>query len=525
MELPTIGNRRFPVGNHRTTPVATILCVVIAALGGCTLKKITVPGEEFRSLDGKAPFIKAHMQSGNLYVLSAWEVDEENRTVSGTGTLFDPNRNELGRGAFTVGVDSVALFESNVKQASSAVGAITFISAISVAITVYCAINPKSCFGSCPTFYLTDGGREALRAEGFSASVAPWLEASDVDDLRRLERGDGGRVDLVMRNEALETHVVRRADLLAVPLGEGERVLKGTDGEFWRVSDMTPPASCRAAEGDILESVRDLDGTERFSRADSFDLAARETIDVRFDRAPGPACGLVVASRQTLLSTYLLYETLSNAGTSAGTWLAALSKYEARNPLARALGAIQVEVRDAGGEWRRAGEAGEVGPLATDVYFVPLPAAVVGKPVDVRLRLTKGAWRIDQIALAALGERAGAVRIPPAEVLREGRDDDGALAALWDSSSVLTTMPGDAYTLRYELPDDGERYELFLESRGYYLEWIRSEWLADENPAYVREMLFEPRSALRRLARSYKEVEESMEDTFWRSRYARPPRR
>jgi hypothetical protein len=308
-----------------------------------------------------------------------------------------------------------------------------------------------------------------------------------------------------------------------VPLGNGRRVLKDTDGKYWRVVDLAPPTSCRADEGDVLDRVREIDGLERTSRADSTDLAARETMDVHFAPGAGQPYGLVVAARQTLLSTYLLYETLSNAGTSAGSALAALSRYGARNPLANALGGIQVEMRGADGQWRTVGAVGEVGPLATDVFLVPLPEPGAGA-IDARLRLTKGAWRIDQIALATLGERVEAVRIPPDAVLEDGRNDDEALAALWDPASVLTTMPGDAYTLRYELPADGRRYDLFLESRGYYLEWIRKEWLADENPDRVREMLFEPRAALRRLAPAYKEVEESMEDTFWSSRYARPAR-
>jgi len=85
---------------------------------------------------------------------------------------------------------------------------------------------------------------------------------------------------------------------------------------------------------------------------------------------------------------------------------------------------------------------------------------------------------------------------------------------------VLTTFPGDLYTLRYELPSDAHEYELFLESRGYYLEWIRADWLKEENAQRLAQIMFNTDSALRDLAPEFKSVEAQMEDIFWRSRYA-----
>ena len=111
------------------------------------------------------------------------------------------------------------------------------------------------------------------------------------------------------------------------------------------------------------------------------------------------------------------------------------------------------------------------------------------------------------------------MRLRPDEVHRNGIDDPRAKQLLAGTDAVLTAFPGDVYTLVYHLPEDFERYELFLESRGYYLEWIREEWLADENPALVAMMLFNPGSALRLLAPEFKKVEATMEELFWNSRY------
>jgi hypothetical protein len=80
-------------------------------------------------------------------------------------------------------------------------------------------------------------------------------------------------------------------------------------------------------------------------------------------------------------------------------------------------------------------------------------------------------------------------------------------------------MPGDRYELEYQLPP-GNDYELFIDSRGYYLEWMRQEWLADENPLAALRLFADPAGMLRALAPAYKRVEPEMEQIFWRSRYA-----
>ncbi len=86
------------------------------------------------------------------------------------------------------------------------------------------------------------------------------------------------------------------------------------------------------------------------------------------------------------------------------------------------------------------------------------------------------------------------------------------------------TLPGDEHTFVFRLPDHPDRWELFLESRGYYLEWMRSEWLPEENPARAAMMLLEPARALRELAPEFKRLEPHMERLFWGSRLAPHPR-
>jgi hypothetical protein len=388
-------------------------------------------------------------------------------------------------------------------------------------MTAICLTDPKACFGSCPTFYVADSVGWFLQAEGFSASVAPALEAVDVDALYRA-RVTSRDFQLHLRNEALETHVIRYADVLAVPRPPDGRVFLSPEGQFRPATGLQRPVVCADASGDCVQAVATFDGRERTSLADSVDLATQEIIDLEFDSVPGER-GLIITFRQSLMSTYLLYQTLAYLGTQASAALAALptggnAAREQVDGMGRLLGRIEVLVPDSEGGWVRAGSAGETGPLGPDTKVVPLPRTGEG-PIRLRLQLTRGLWRIDYLALAHLGEPLQPVRVPPARVQRGGREDSAAWRALVDTGKSLVTLPGDAYDLIYRLPAHQKEYELFLESRGYYLEWMRREWLAEENLALAAQILLDPAGAVRALAPAFKRREPELERLFWNSRY------
>jgi hypothetical protein len=61
-----------------------------------------------------------------------------------------------------------------------------------------------------------------------------------------------------------------------------------------------------------------------------------------------------------------------------------------------------------------------------------------------------------------------------------------------------------------------------MESQGYYLEWMRNEWLGEENSAKVYQMFLNPKQYYKDLAPQFKKVEAKMEETFWSSKYVYP---
>jgi hypothetical protein len=459
-----------------------------------------------------------------VYVLSPWAHRAGDAAVTGTGRLLDPNRRTVAEGAFTVPLDSAVLFETNVVRTSPAIAVLGVLTGASAGVTAYCATNPKACFGSCPTFYVTDGATDLLQAEGFSASIAPSLEATDVDHLYRA-RPDSRWLDVRMTNEALETHVVRYVNVLAVDRGAYTRVFSDMAGRYWPAASVIPPYMCRSTLGDCLDTVRQFDGIERTSPADSADLAARETVELTFPTLDADRLAVVIASRQSLLPTFLLYQAFSWLGTTAGRWLATLERGDQRMTdrvasVVRTLGGIEVRVKDRQGRWQSLGNVIETGPLGSDVRLVPIPQQ--GDSIRIQLRMAKGAWRIDYVALAGLGDAVTPIKIIPETVYVSGQPNREALAMLLDSSRALTTFPGDEYVLRYRLPAAYSRHELFLESRGYYLEWMRDEWIAEENLPRAAALFFDPARTLRELAPEYKRIEPSMEFTFWNSKYVRP---
>jgi hypothetical protein len=49
------------------------------------------------------------------------------------------------------------------------------------AFAIACLVNPKGCFGSCPTFFVDHESEQKLVGERFSSSISKSLAAMDVD--------------------------------------------------------------------------------------------------------------------------------------------------------------------------------------------------------------------------------------------------------------------------------------------------------------------------------------------------------
>lgn len=472
------------------------------------------------------PTIKLHLYSGHVILLDSWHVDSV-QVVTGQGRRFDADRQPLDRMKTQqrVPLDSVALVESDSPATAQSFSAGLYHAWTGFwgASTGICIVDPKSCFGSCPTFYVDGEDVARPRAEGFSSSIARRLEATDIDDLE-LVRAGGESVGLRMLNEAWETHAVRWVRLHAVPRAAGTTVLANNSGGFRSVTSMRGPERCQSSSGDCAAKVASRDAIAWHDVTDDADLAAADTMLLTFSTEGAEAQGLVLAARQSFVSTFVLYQTMAWLGADAGHWLARLERGDARAmaPLVTVetlIGAIVVQAERADGSWHTIARFDEHGPIATDRQVIALPRAETGDTRRVRLIYAKGNWRIDQAAIADLGPELSGVSLSATEAQRTGAHAGDVRAALADSSTYTVTFPGDSVAMRFELPTAAPEYALFLESRGYYLEWMRGEWLAEGDSTMVDLLMRSPREALRQMAPMYKTREANYETMFWASRF------
>lgn len=518
----------------------SVLLLAVSACGPRVWEPVVVPAEAIPPAE-EGSLLRGHLRSGGLVILSSWEPPAEGSpAIEGLGTRYGADNEVLEAGRVRVPLDSVVLWASedpHTVARGSATGLGVW-SAIAATVTAVCVADPKSCFGSCPTFYVDGNEGETLVAEGFSSSFARVLEETDVDVIPELAGPSrGSTVSLIMRNEAPETHAVRSARLLVAPRPPGAVLLATDAGALRVVRNPVPPLTCdapsRPSEPDCLSDVVAADDHEYLAPADSTDLAAREVMTLEFDPVPEATdggtpseLGLVIQARNSLLTTYVFYQTIAFLGSRAEHWLAELERgspairERALGP-ARALGSVEVLLQR-NGRWEAAGAFGEAGPITGDVQVIPLGRAPAG-PVRVALRMARGNWRIDRVALARLGAAVEPTVLDPVRVepLHGELPAPVALARLADPDAYLVTRRGDAYRLVYELPASSADTDIFLESRGYYYEWMRPEWLAEEDPAMAALMFADPALGLRRLAPGFKAREAHMEEVFWSSRFRR----
>lgn len=506
-------------------------------LAGCASRKVSrelTQVELTKNINPKREYLKVHLKSGNLYVLHSWKINESTNTITGLGNYLDFNRRILeSRGSamdnkkisgdfqhFKIPFKEIVVVETNDKGNNPGVAAIVITGLATVPIAVYCLTNPKACFGSCPTFYVHKDSLNKLVAEGFSSSISKSLEEKDID-LIDFQMNEGAPLQITVKNEALETHMIRSINLFACKKTPGSRVLQEAGGDFYQVSSIKSPIKADYKSASILKEIETKDQIEWYSLADSANLAKKEDIFLEFEN-PGKEFGLVIDKRQSLMTTYLFYHSLSLMGRATSYYI---SQMETRSQWLKKritrtydlLGGIEVSVLDRNNRWTPVRTVREAGPIVSDVHLVSLPENNF-KTIKVRLRMAQGLWRINMVNLAVINKKIIPQRIAPDEVLEGAVRNQEALEKLLSENEYLVTYPGDVLQINYPGTCRMD-HEYFIESQGYYIEWIREEWLKSEDLKAVNRILLNPSGYLKKMAPYYKAQEPEMEKIFWNSRY------
>ena len=423
--------------------------------------------------------------------------------------------------------DSVVLFESNrrldMKGRQRRLATRTILTGVDAVIGVLCITIPKACWGSCPTFYTGEGDYVfSADAEGFSEAILPSMEYGDIDALYNFHPDDRNFA-IKMKNEALETHVVRDVSILAVERDPSLKVVLGNDDKFYLTDPVftQPPSKAVGEEGDITRELLKADLDERFSPADPKNMKSKEEILLTFRRGIINDAGLVLNFRQSLMTTYLIYTVMGYMGNTVSDVMAEL---EMNNQVLKKhkliddeLGGIDVYLLN-GSRYKFCGSFNETGPIASNQQLVHLGNLPQDDEVTIKLVLNKGLWRLDYAALLPVEGTTEAVKIKPHRLIYRNEDCPELLKLLNDSIEQLVSMPGDEFSLSFELPGETENYDLFLWSKGYYLEWMRENWLKDKNLIKLNRLLENPDRFFRKEAGKYARYENEIEKIFWSSR-------
>lgn len=473
-------------------------------------------------------FLKAHLINGEIVVYdNQWSIDTLSKTLTGYGKRYDFNRNLISSGEFTIFYKDVAIFETNTKLSRYAYKEIiplTLLTTSNLALTNLCLTNPKACFGSCPTFYLNENENfHFSNAEGFSNAIAPSLEYSDVDALNN-DHQTIKNFSITMKNEALETHCLNDIKLLAYPRKTNQRVYHTRNNEYY-LCDKT--YLLNRASNNLVDETKHLkyqDRLERFSYADEKKLNTKESIILEYDNiSSNSELGIIINFRQTLMTTYFIYSAMGYMGEQVSDVFAKIEEEKnLRNKIdigiKKELGEIDVYVwNESQSEWQYISGLYETGPIAINQQLVPLNRNAVDGKIKVKLILNKGLWRVDYAAITSIVSKVKPIEVHPKEIYNKNKIDQNAISSLRSDKEYMLSLPGDEYKINFELPFEDD-YELFLYTKGYYLEWMRESWLQDKNLWKLRTMFENPKRYLKSELKNYKEYEKTMENEFWNSK-------
>ncbi|MDN3670168.1 hypothetical protein QWY93_12615 [Echinicola jeungdonensis] len=211
--------------NIRTWGIFLIaICLTLASCASRRINRELFQVEQIKNVNEK--YLKVHLKNGDLYVLHSWKTNEATKTISGLGNYLDHNRKVIeSRGAylnnkkrsgrfppFEIPYGEIVIVESNDKGNNPGVPVMVILGLSTISTSVSCIADPKSCFGSCPTFYAQKDSVFKLVAEGFSSSISPSFEKKDID-LLDFPLKMGAPLQITVKNEALETHMIRQVNL------------------------------------------------------------------------------------------------------------------------------------------------------------------------------------------------------------------------------------------------------------------------------------------------------------------------
>jgi len=330
---------------------------------------------------------------------------------------------------------------------------------------------------------------------------------------------------ITMKNEALETHCLNDVKLLAYPCASNQRVYQNRYNQFYLCENSYTLSESNNKHSDLTYLLGSEDRKEYYSLADEHNLSSKEEIYLNFDQVKNTKdLGLIINFRQSLMTTYFIYSAIGYMGDEVSDIFASIEKKKDTKAkldagLKKELGDIDIyQFNTETNIWEKVNGVYETGPIAINRQIIPLKNSSSKNSVKLKIVLNKGLWRMDYIALTNIIDKIKPIEINADSILNKGNLDIQAMQDLASEKNRLISMPGSEYTFNYTLPEANKTYELFLYSKGYYLEWMRDHWIKDKDLGKLYQMIYMPKKYLKDEAKNFKEYEKTMEQEFWNSK-------
>ncbi len=396
---------------------------------------------------------------------------------------------------------------------------------------LYCLACPKCCFGSCPTVYTPLGNKWALETECFNSSVSKLLEAPDLGRLSALPDSLGA-FKLKITNEALETHFINRFNLIAARHPIGTKVLPTDKDGIVAIDSLSPPMRAVSRRGQDLREILARKDSNWYRSGSEMVAQFPETfawdwIDLAV-RVPHGKTSVTLALRQrnTLLSTILFYDVvLGSQGINALEWTKRLNTdttYAAKfRKVYKLFSGLELQVKR-NGEWKDEASFPDAGPLTWKEIAATVPVSPEDSVLELRLKFFPDNIMVDQVGFCFDADKipVSMSEIPLDSVVDEyGNSGAGVKESIQKADSLyLETNPSDSYSLYYSVPPEpSEATTLFIQSQGYYTEWLRGNWIRQPDLAESFNLDDLPHT-LRMLADSWALNREEIEQMFFQTR-------
>jgi hypothetical protein len=496
-----------------------------------TEKRINVQKENLAEIRETETPTKIHLTDGSV-ILAENGFTVLKDAISCTAERYSFRRTVYPSRGWIVPMDSIAgleYFDRSVDGAR-ALGSLILGATITFDVAIAAVILLKAIFGSCPTVYSLDAAGERLEAECFSYSISRQFEMNDLDRLS-VDPAYGGNLRLRLKNEALETHYVDRFRLAYVDHPAYVEVYPDDDGNVLAIGQPRAPFTAATSDGvDILSRIAARDDISYTSG-----LAAvrrmlaenqKDRIECTIVRPPQAQDVVVVLRvRNTLQNTVLLYDVMMrDQGIYVLEWLDRIS-----NNVLEAYSLYRWYKNFAGmevalvnrGRIEHREKIFDTGPIAWKDVAVHLPLDDDADTVTIRFEFLPDNWAIDYVGFSFDSPTHSPLRYAS---LEEAKDQSGAPLGERrrlvdeDDDEYLVTYPGESIDFGFVLPPLSDaRRTLFVDSKGFYIEWVRPEWIK-QRPDVVQ---FDPADVplhRKRLAELWVEKKDRFERQFFDAR-------